>query len=80
MSSNCICQDDNLTMQINCFRCKTKFNRKKELHEKMSECPLHNNNIAICSSSCDLCENCIKEGYLIMPRFGFEPPQIYKDE
>ena len=47
----CICNDESLSKTLSCFNCNEKWNEKLDDHERISECPEHNQSIAVCGGT-----------------------------
>ena len=73
----CICDDETLTKELVCQRCRTRWTVKKDHHERVASCPQHHDSIAICGGGGKLCLQCENDGYYLIQTgwFGSEIKQ-----
>ena len=69
----CICDDETLTKEVMCMKCRSRWSVKMDFHDRVSSCPQHHHHIAICGGVGQLCEQCEKEGYYLVHTGWFGP-------
>lgn len=74
MSDNkCVCEDTSLEKNVTCFNneCDNDWSVEMEYFERVSNCPLHHTEIAICGGFIPLlCVTCKSNGYSISSKFN----------
>ena len=61
----CICNDETQTKKVSCFKCNNQWDEKKDYDERINDCPIHQDEIEICSIHVELCDECKAEGYYL---------------
>jgi len=76
----CICKDEKYTVTRTCFNCSSSWDTTIDDHERLSRCPIHHRQIAICGLRAYLCQKCVDDKYTLKFENGFGFPNLYQND